>query len=453
MLLTVGALFAARWLRIWLPYGKPLDAAGAALHWPMIVLAILVWTLTLVSLGVYRPQRFAHVVDELQAAVVAISVATLLFAGVLYFSYRALSRLLYVYFFVLDVVLASVARLVLRQVMDGRQEENRRNVLIVGAGRLGRRVVRSLEPCTWMGIQVVGYLDDDPGKQGERYASQPVLGTLSRAEQVVAEQDVREVIIALPMEAHGRLSELMARLQTLPVNIKAVPDYSEMVFFRSTLEEFGGIFFVGLKEPVIGPIDRLLKRAFDVIMAAVGLVLLAPLFLVIGLAVRLTSPGPIFYASRRVGEGGRNFHMYKFRTMYQGADAHEEELVQETDDGRLLFQKREDDPRITPVGCFLRRYSLDELPQLFNVLVGDMSLVGPRPELPSLVEHYEPWQRKRFGVPQGITGWWQISGRSSKAKYEHVEDDLYYIRNYSLLLDLRILWRTMGAVIKGEGAF
>ncbi|MBM3190410.1 MAG: sugar transferase, partial [Chloroflexi bacterium] len=236
-------------------------------------------------------------------------------------------------------------------------------------------------------------------------------------------------------------------------NIKVVPDYSQMVLYRASLERFGELVLIGLKEPVIGPIDRGIKRAFDVVVSLACLILLSPLLLLIALLVKLTSRGPILYRSPRVGEGESLFHMLKFRTMYEGADQREAELISETADGKLIFDKRESDPRITPLGRFLRRYSLDELPQLYNVLIGEMSLVGPRPELPSLVERYEPWQRKRFGVPQGITGWWQISGRSSKAKYLHVEDDLYYIRNYSLLLDLRVLWHTLGAVIKGEGAF
>jgi len=206
-------------------------------------------------------------------------------------------------------------------------------------------------------------------------------------------------------------------------------------------------------EPVFGPIDRLVYRLFDLVVSTMGLVALAPLFAVIAILIKLGSNGPVFYRSQRVGEGGKLFGMIKFRTMVQGADRRERELISETADGKLVFDKRRDDPRITPIGRFLRRYSLDELPQLYNVLIGEMSLVGPRPELPALVERYEPWQRKRFGVPQGMTGWWQISGRGSKAKYLHAEDDLFYIQNYSLLLDLRILWRTLGAVIRGEGAF
>ena len=184
-----------------------------------------------------------------------------------------------------------------------------------------------------------------------------------------------------------------------------------------------------------------------------GLVLLSPLLLVTALLVRLSSPGPILYVSRRVGEGGRVFSMLKFRTMRQGADRLEEDLISRSEDGALVFAKRPDDPRVTPIGRFLRRYSLDELPQLYNVLVGDMSLVGPRPELPSLVDRYEPWQMKRFAVPQGLTGWWQISGRADKAKHLHAEDDLYYIRNYSVLLDVKIIVRTPLAVLRGRGAF
>ena len=173
----------------------------------------------------------------------------------------------------------------------------------------------------------------------------------------------------------------------------------------------------------------------------------------LALLVRLSSPGPVLYRSERVGEGGRLFAMLKFRTMVQGADRREEDLIQQTEGGQLVFNKRPDDPRVTRVGRLLRRYSLDELPQLCNVLAGDMSLVGPRPELPALVERYQPWQMKRFAVPQGLTGWWQISGRSNKAKHLHAEDDLYYIRNYSILLDVQIILRTPFAVLRGEGAF
>jgi lipopolysaccharide/colanic/teichoic acid biosynthesis glycosyltransferase len=178
------------------------------------------------------------------------------------------------------------------------------------------------------------------------------------------------------------------------------------------------------------------------------------LMLAAAVAVRVTSPGPVLLRQQRVGEGAKPFKMLKFRTMYVGAEAQEQHLVQETGHGPPTLVKQPDDPRVTPVGRVLRRFSIDELPQLFNVLEGDMSLVGPRPELPWLVERYEPWHRKRFAVPQGMTGWWQVKGRSDRADYAlRMEDDLYYIRNWSVWLDLRILWMTFRAVIQGDGAY
>jgi len=451
--LTLASLVVARWLRIVIPFGKPLTVDGVALRWPMFVLAAIIWSLALGSFKAYDPHRLAQAADEVQIVVGAIAVSTLAFAGVLYFSYRGLSRLLYVYFFLLDMVLCLSARMVLRRLMSGWRSRRHRDVLVVGAGAVAQRLVRSLRPCEWMGIEVAGYLADDPARVGQMLESRPVLGTLDQAQEIIAERGIQEVVIALPMDAHHRVANLVAGLDQSSANIKVVPDYSELVFYRTTLEQLGDLFLVGLKEPVIGPIERLMKRAFDLVASALALLVLSPLLAVTALLVALTSDGPVFYHSLRVGEGGRTFRMRKFRTMHADADRQEDELISETSDGKLLFAKREDDPRTTPIGRFLRRHSLDELPQLFNVLVGEMSLVGPRPELPSLVERYEPWQRKRFAVPQGLTGWWQISGRANKPKYLHVEDDLYYLRNYSLLLDLRIIWRTLGAVLRGEGSF
>lgn len=207
------------------------------------------------------------------------------------------------------------------------------------------------------------------------------------------------------------------------------------------------------RESAIQGLDRFVKRLFDLLVGTLMLALFWPVMLTLALLIKLDSPGPILFKQQRVGEGGRLFWMYKFRSMVEGADKQEPRLVQKTAAGPLLA-KTPNDTRITRLGHFLRRTSLDELPQLFNVLRGDMSLVGPRPELPWLVERYPPWQRKRFAVPQGMTGWWQVNGRMRRADpQQRAEDDLFYIRNYSLWLDLRILWKTIQAVIHGEGAY
>ncbi|HHN93837.1 MAG TPA: sugar transferase, partial [Anaerolineae bacterium] len=251
-----------------------------------------------------------------------------------------------------------------------------------------------------------------------------------------------------------RARHLVLDLQTLPVNVRTVPDVFDLVVIRATVEEFAGIPLIGLREPAIEGANRGVKRLFDLLIGGLALVLFSPVMAAAALAVRLDSPGPVLLRQERVGEGGRPFRMLKFRTMYVGAEEDERGLAQESGDGPPVFLKRADDPRITRVGRVLRRYSIDELPQLWNVLKGEMSLVGPRPELPWMVERYGPQHRKRFAVPQGMTGWWQVNGRSDRADYTlRMEDDLYYIRNWSLWLDLRILVMTVGAVLRGKGAY
>jgi len=172
----------------------------------------------------------------------------------------------------------------------------------------------------------------------------------------------------------------------------------------------------------------------------------------VALAVKLDSPGPALFVQERIGENGQPFRMVKFRSMVVGAEQMSSSVITRNREG-VVVHKKPDDPRVTRVGRFIRRSSLDELPQIINVLRGEMSLVGPRPELPWLVEHYESWQQRRFAVPPGMTGWWQINGRSDRLMHMHTEDDLYYIQNYSPWLDLQILWRTIGVVLHGRGAF
>jgi len=195
-----------------------------------------------------------------------------------------------------------------------------------------------------------------------------------------------------------------------------------------------------------------IKRAFDLIVGALIILFTSPLMAIIALAIKLDSPGPVIFKQNRVGENGRLFWMFKFRSMVEDAEARMMEVAKEDENGNLVH-KVPDDPRINKVGRFLRKMSLDELPQFFNVIRGEMSLVGPRPELPILVEKYELWQRKRFAVPQGITGWWQVNGRSDKLMHLNTEDDLYYIQHYSLLLDLQIIIKTVFVVLQGRGAY
>jgi exopolysaccharide biosynthesis polyprenyl glycosylphosphotransferase len=454
--LTALALHLARVLRLTLPFGIDLDEPLVFGPWFYLLVPAL-WGVVFLALRVYDPARALRYLDDVQAVWSAVTWATLVFAGVAYFFFREFSRYLFVYFYLLDLAFLLGWRAILRWLLRlglGHSLGEPRRVLVAGAGAVGQELGQALRAYRWTGLELVGYVDDDEAKQGKTYTGGPVLGTLEDVGAIVSQSAIDEVLLALPPRAQDKARQIVLALQALPVNVRLVPDVFDLVFIRASVEEFAGIPLIGLREPAIEGPDRVVKRLFDLVVGGLALILLSPVMLVAALAVRFDSPGPILLRQQRIGEGGRPFQMLKFRTMRVGAEAEEQQLAQETGEGPPIFAKRLNDPRITRVGRVLRRFSIDELPQLSNVLKGDMSLVGPRPELPWMVKQYELQHRKRFAVPQGMTGWWQVNGRSDRADYAlRMEDDLYYIRNWSIWLDVRILWMTVGAVLRGEGAY
>ncbi len=454
LLLSMLALTLAYIARITLPYGAALThdlfRFGPALY----ITIGAIWTLIAFLLNAYDARHTLRAVDELQSLVVTIGLAAFVFAGVLYLSYRDLPRLLFVYFVFFQFLFLLLYRWTMRLGLrwTGARQLSPRRILVIGAGHVGQTVGRRIQEEAWTGLELVGYLDDDPAKIGQTYAGGKVFGPLSLAFEIVVQKQVDEVIFALPLRAHEALRRLVLGLQEYPVRVRVVPDMLDLAFFRASMEDWDGIPLIGLRDPAISGFNRVIKRIFDLVVASLSLLLVWPLMLITAIAIRLDSPGPIILKQQRVGENGRLFYIYKFRSMVQDADKRQHEVLRETTDGQIIHKHR-NDPRVTRVGRIIRRLSIDELPQLFNVLKGEMSMVGPRPELPMIVARYEAWQHKRFAVPPGITGWWQVSGRSDKPMHLHTEDDLYYITHYSPLLDLQILWRTIGVVLKGKGAF
>ncbi len=452
--LTLLALFIAYLGRVTLPYGKPLSPQVAVVIPALYVTVAAIWTLVFFVLNVYDARHTLRAADELQSLLLATGLAGFMFAGLLYLSYRDLSRLLFIYFVLLNVVFLIGYRWVLRLALRwaGARQLSTRRILVIGAGAVGQTVGRRIQEEAWTGLELVGYLDDDPEKMGQTFAEGIVFGPLSLALIMVKQKRVDEVIFALPLRAHETLRQLIIALQEQPVRVRVVPDVLDLAFFRASMEDWDGIPLIGLRDPAISGINRIIKRIFDLLIASVTLLIVWPIMLIAAVCIKLDSPGPIILRQQRVGENGRLFSVYKFRSMVQDADKRLAEVMREDENGQIVH-KRADDPRITRVGRLIRRTSIDELPQVFNVLKGEMSMVGPRPELPMIVARYESWQHKRFAVPPGITGWWQVSGRSDKPMHLHTEDDLYYISHYSPLLDLQILWRTIGVVLKGKGAF
>ncbi len=452
IVLTLFALFLASVLRPWLPFGMPLTAEHTSLSLIVYALVALIWSTAFLLLSVYTP-RTLRSFEEAQLIIVAVTLATLTLGCVLYFSFRQISRLQIITFYALDLLFLIGYRLLLRWLMGKRDQTAypRRRVLVVEAGDAGRDIVRMIERYRWAGLEPVGFLDNQIAPQTE-VAGLPVLGKVDEVAHHVQSQGIAEVVIALPLQAYDQLLRLIAELQNLPVQVRILPDYFKTTLFRTKVDEFAGVPMITLRQPTLEPFERQVKRSFDLVAGTFIFVLTLPLMALVAIAIRLDSPGPVLFKQQRVGENGRLFSMYKFRSMVAGAEQMETTMVKEVQE-RHLLNKQPDDPRVTRAGRLLRRTSLDEIPQLLNVLKGEMSLVGPRPELPWLVEQYEAWQWQRFGVPQGITGWWQVNGRSDQPMYLHSEEDLFYIQHYSLLLDIQILWRTAGAVFRGRGAY
>ena len=314
-------------------------------------------------------------------------------------------------------------------------------VLVVGANELGSRLAHELQ----QHYQVVGFVDNgvDAG------LDLALLGPIAKLEQLVEAFNVDEVVIALPSTRREQVSRIIARGFRRRVVVKIVPELNDLLPERVEVHNLAGRSYIGFS-----PVARVtwLKRAVDLVVTAGGLaVLLVPLAF-IALAIKLDSPGPVFYRQRRVGKDGRLFWMLKFRSMRRDADMLLAALREQNEASGPLFKMRAD-PRVTRVGRVLRRLSLDELPQLLNVMRGEMSLVGPRPPLPSEVAEYEDWQFGRLRTTPGITGLWQVSGRSEVPFHDMVRLDLHYIRNWSLSLDIEILLRTIPAVLTSRGAY
>jgi exopolysaccharide biosynthesis polyprenyl glycosylphosphotransferase len=419
---------------------------------PSIYIAFpLVWVGILSAFAIYDGRKYLQVVDEYAMLSLASMIASISMAGILYLSYRQVSRILFFSFVLIVYILFLTWRGIARAGFRLRKAwpDAPRRVLIVGAGPLGRRIGDQIREARIENMQCMGYVDDEMKFDKNR---PKLLGKFCDIREIVKDASITDVVIALPHSVYERMSEVVNTTTDLPVKVWVAMGFFDLALYKTGIEDFAGVPMIDLRAPALSEYQRFAKRGFDLFFGAVALVLAFPFMVLIALVIWIFDGRPVFFLQKRVGENGRIFNMYKFRTMVKNADQLKE-TVEQTDAEGNLIHKSQDDPRVTGVGRFLRRFSLDELPQILNVLVGTMSLVGPRPELPYLVERYHAWQRKRFAVPPGITGWWQVNGRSERVMHLHTEDDLYYINNYSIWLDIQILVRTLWVVVIGKGSY
>ena len=457
-LLILAAFLIAYYVRYQLQWFRAVDPVFQVEVWaytPFAVALLIILPLSFRFSGVYPYRRGRAPIEETYliatattAGVMILIIASLFFRPLLYsrliFFYTAL---LVTFFLGLSRLLIQVSLLELRRYGVGVKR-----VLLVGAGDVGRMVMRTVTARPDLGYHLIGFVDDNPIKGQTDIGPYKALGPVDNLSQVLTGQAVDSVIICLPWQSHRMIQRLLRTCEQHSVRAQVVPDLFQLTKNQVVVEELNGIPLISTRDVSIRGWNLLLKRASDLVWGGLlGLVAL-PLCGLIALAIKLDSPGPIFYVQTRVGKNGVPFRCYKFRSMVQGADEMRPEIAEQNEATGPLFKLR-NDPRRTRVGRIIRRFSLDELPQLINVLRGEMSVVGPRPNLPAEVEQYHEWHKKRLTVSPGITGLWQVSGRSDLTFDEMVLLDIYYVENWSLALDMSILARSIPAVLRARGAY
>ena len=451
LVLVVVAFLIARGFWMTLGFGEP----ARFTHWLWLPpTAALVWLFFLDANGLYYSYRTVRPGDLAIAIAKSVVQGTAILGTAMYLLNAELSRSLLLLFAISAFWLLLAGRLMVHAGLTRIREQgwNYNSILVLGTGRAARDLARGLSRNPHWGIRVFGYLGTDVTERGIQIEGAEVLGTIDDFEPILAEHVIDEVAIALPEVSADALARLIAICEREGVKARVIADLYRSAAARLVVEELDGLpivtFAVG---PGVGW-QMLCKEVLDRVGALVLLLLSAPLMLAVAAAIRFDSDGPVLFVQERVGLRKRRFRLYKFRTMIADAEARRGELEALNELPSPVFKIRAD-PRVTRVGFWLRRFSIDELPQLWNVLIGEMSFIGPRPPLSTEVAQYEDWQRRRLSMKPGISGLWQVAGRGRNLAFsEWVKLDLEYIDNWSLGLDLRILLWTVPVVLLGKGA-
>lgn len=447
-LLTYAVRFSSGWMIT--PLGVP--PLSTYLYSSLVLLVVFAGIFY--SQGLYDPLRRKSLEEDFAGIVRSVIVGSMVVLAMAFFWRKAsYSRTFFVLFFATSLLFLFLGRVLTRKALRKYRKRGvgACRVLLVGNSPMKDRLLSTFERLPGLGFVPVGQitLDGPPRDRAsgeEESASLPWLGTLDQLETALVENQVDTVLLTLPFDELAVVAEVAERLGPFHVDVQFVPDMHRIHTSRMRMKEVAGLPFVGVREAGLSGIDRILKRTVDILFSGAALVVLAPLLLVLAILVKLTSRGPVLYRQTRLGRDHRAFEMLKFRTMRVGA---------ESDSGPVWTVQN--DPRRTPIGRFLRRYSLDELPQFWNVLRGDMSLVGPRPEREHFAEQFHsrvPRYLERHRVRSGLTGWAQVHGLRGNTPVEiRTLYDLHYVENWSLGLDLRILIRTVLSVIRGDNAY
>ncbi len=424
-------------------------------YFAIMMLIVPAWTLSLYFSGMYRSLRTKSIFEIIWIIIKSAFFTTITFGTLVFlFKLEYVSRIFFIMLLVIGTFFIFLEKAIIFFVMHSVRKRgyNFRKILIVGTGRRAVHFIRKLEDHPEWGFRIVGIVDYEQVNVGKLVSGIEVLASLDKIPKIIQRRAIDEVIFLIPRSQLDKIEEYLYICETHGVNATIAVDLFDVKISKLRQTDIDGIPFITFDTTPTNEHQLFLKRFIDVAGSGLGLILLSPLLVLIAILIRLTSPGPVFYIQKRSGLNGRKFVLYKFRSMHKGAHQRLAELAHRNEVSGPIF-KIKNDPRITPIGKILRKLSLDELPQLFNVLMGQMSLVGPRPPLPKEVRQYEPWQRRRLSMRPGITCLWQISGRNKIGFDEWMKLDLEYIDNWSLWLDIKILFKTIPVVLFGYGAY
>ena len=421
------------------------------------VLAVVVpiWCIVLYINGMYQSLRTKTLLEVIWILIRSIFLTTFAFgAAVFLFKMEFVSRVFFIMFLASSSLFIFIEKILLFYVLGivRKRGYNYRRILIVGTGKRALQFVYKVEQHPEWGFRIVGLVDYEHTNVGKLLRGVEVLAELEDIPKILQRRTIDEVIFIVPRSQLSHIENYLYICETHGIQASVAVDLFDLKISKLKQEEIDGIPLITFATTSTEEWKLFIKRAIDIIISSLGIIILNPLFIITAILIKLTSPGKIFYLQKRVGLNGRKFVLYKFRTMYKGAHLKLSELAEKNEAKGPVF-KIKNDPRITPIGKFLRKFSIDELPQLFNVFMGQMSLVGPRPPLPKEVGLYETWQRRRLSMRPGITCLWQVSGRSKINFDEWMKLDLEYIDNWSLSLDFKILLKTIPVVIFGIGAY
>ncbi|MBN2053792.1 sugar transferase [bacterium] len=460
LLLLNLSFIGSYWLRFYQEVGSnlggvhPIAPFGA--YSKALVFISYVWLFTFHLMGLYKFEHTSDFIDEIYRIIKATTFGTVVALSLTFF-YRPTggfnySRLVILYAWILSSLLIVGFRLSLRKLSRALHQRNfdTRRVVVAGNNSMARFVVEKIVGNPGLGYRIIGFVDGDDGA-AEPLPGVPSLGRLEDLPQLMEQRAIDEIVLARTDIGHYKLLEMVSLCEQHGIRLIMVPTVYDLLIDYADVYELEGIPLVALKEKPMNELSLAVKRTFDLVTAGLTMVLSLPLWLLIAVLIRRDSPGPVIFRQLRAGQDGKPFHMLKFRTMVADAEEQRDELLAYASCEEPVF-KMPNDPRITRVGQFLRRSSLDELPQLVNVLKGEMSFIGPRPEEVCFVNQYDIWQRRRLKVKPGITGLQQIMCRGTLSLTERVKYDIYYIRKRSLLMDVWILLKTIPVVISGRGA-